>query len=41
MPREQRHAVLAAAAQMAEQDYQCDKELTGFDALRRHQQTTS
>src|SRR5438309_8538102 len=33
MPREQRQAVLAAAAAMAEQDYRDDKELTGFDAF--------
>ena len=28
MPREQRQAILAAAAEMAEQDYRSDKELT-------------
>ena len=33
MPREQRQAILAAAAKMAEQDYRDDKELTGFDAF--------
>jgi len=33
MPREQRQAVLAAAAEIAEQDYRDDKELTGFDAF--------
>ena len=33
MPREQRQAVLAAAAEMAEQDYRSDKELTGFEAF--------
>jgi hypothetical protein len=33
MPREQRQAVLAAAAELAEQDYRNDKELTGFDAF--------
>ena len=33
MPREQRQAILAAAAAMAEQDYHSDKELTGFDAF--------
>jgi hypothetical protein len=33
MPREQRQAILAAAAEMAEQDYRSDKELTGFDAF--------
>jgi hypothetical protein len=32
MPREERQAVLAAAAAMAENDYRDDKELTGFDA---------
>jgi hypothetical protein len=33
MPREQRQAILAAAAERAEEDYRSDKELTGFDAL--------
>jgi hypothetical protein len=33
MPREQRQPILAAAAEMAEQDYLSDKELTGFEAL--------
>ncbi|HEY7428284.1 MAG TPA: hypothetical protein VH682_28885 [Gemmataceae bacterium] len=33
MPREQRKAILAAAAERAEQDYLSDKELTGFDAF--------
>jgi hypothetical protein len=33
MPREQRQAILAAAAELAEQDYRSDKELTGFDAF--------
>jgi len=33
MPREQRQAVLAAAAEMAEQDYHSDKDLTGFEAF--------
>jgi hypothetical protein len=33
MPREQRQAILAAAAEMAEQDYRSDKELTGFEAF--------
>jgi uncharacterized protein (DUF433 family) len=33
MPREQRQAILAAAAEMAEQDYHADKELTGFEAF--------
>jgi hypothetical protein len=32
MPREQRQAVLAAAAELAEEDYRSDKELTGFEA---------
>jgi hypothetical protein len=31
MPRERRQAILAAAAEMAEQDYYLDSELTGFD----------
>jgi hypothetical protein len=33
MPREQRQAILAAAAELAEQDYRDDKELTGFEAF--------
>ena len=33
MPREQRQAVLAAAAELAEQDYAADKDLTAFDAF--------
>jgi len=33
MPREQRQAILAAAAEKAEQDYRSDKELTGFEAF--------
>ena len=33
MSREQRQAILAAAAELAEQDYCDDKELTGFDAF--------
>ncbi len=33
MPRPQRQAILAAAAEKAEQDYRSDKELTGFDAF--------
>jgi hypothetical protein len=33
MPREQRQVILAAAAEMAEQDYRSDKELTGFEAF--------
>jgi hypothetical protein len=33
LPREQRQAVLAAAAALAEADYRDDKELTGFDAF--------
>src|SRR5947209_4835525 len=33
MPREQRQAILAAAAKLAEQDYRSDKELTGFEAF--------
>jgi hypothetical protein len=33
MPREQRQAVLAAAAALAEEDYRDDKDLTGFDAF--------
>ena len=33
MPREQRQVFLAAAAELAEQDYREDKELTGFEAF--------
>ncbi len=33
MPREQRQAILAAVAEMAEEDYRSDKELTGFEAF--------
>jgi hypothetical protein len=33
MPREHRQAILAAAAEMAEQDYRSDKALTGFEAF--------
>jgi hypothetical protein len=33
MSREQRQAILAAAAEMAEDDYHSDKELTSFDAF--------
>ena len=33
LPREQQDAILAAAAAMAEEDYQFDKELTGFEAF--------
>jgi hypothetical protein len=38
MPREQRQAILAAAAERAEQDYRSDKELTGFDAFSEEEQ---
>jgi hypothetical protein len=33
LPREQRQAILAAAAELAEQDYHSDKELTGFEVF--------
>jgi hypothetical protein len=33
MPREQRQAILTAAAALAEQDYHHDKDLTGFEAF--------
>ena len=33
MPRDQRQAILAAAAELAEEDYRTDKELTGFEAF--------
>jgi hypothetical protein len=38
MPREQRQAILAAAAELAEQDYRSDKELTGFEAFSEEEQ---
>lgn len=38
MPREQRQAILAAAAERAEEDYRSDKELTGFDAFSDREQ---
>ncbi len=37
LPREQRQAFLAAAAEMAEQDYSTDKDLTGFEAFREEE----
>ncbi len=33
MPRERRQAILAAAAELAEEDYRSDRELTGFEAF--------
>ncbi len=33
MPREQRQAIPAAAAELAEEDYRTDKELTGIEAF--------
>src|SRR5438094_436283 len=33
LPRAQRQAILAAAAELAEEDYHSDKELTGFEAF--------
>jgi hypothetical protein len=33
MPREQRQIILAAAAELAEDDYRTDKDLTGFKAF--------
>ncbi len=38
MPREQRQAILAAAAELAEPDYRSDKELTGFEAFSEEEQ---
>jgi hypothetical protein len=37
MPREERRAVLAAAAALAEEDYRNDQQLTGFDAFREEE----
>ncbi len=39
MPREQRQAVLAAAAEMAEEDYRTDRELTGFEAFSEEERS--
>ena len=33
MPREERQLILAKAAEIAENDYRTDKELTGFEAF--------
>jgi hypothetical protein len=33
LPREQRQSILARAAELAEDDYRSDKELTGFEAF--------
>jgi hypothetical protein len=33
LPRSERRAILAAAAELAEDDYANDKELTGFEAF--------
>jgi hypothetical protein len=41
MPREQRRAILAAAAALAEEDYLTDKELTGFDAFQEEELMTT
>jgi hypothetical protein len=41
MPREQRQAVLSGAAAMAEEDYRCDKELTGLEAFSAEEQENS
>lgn len=41
MPREQRQAILAAAAELAEEDYRTDRELTGFDAFSEEEQSES
>lgn len=38
MPREQRQAILAAAAERAEEDYRSDRELTGFGAFSEEEQ---
>jgi hypothetical protein len=37
LPREQRQRLLAAAAELAEEDYRSDKELTGFEAFREEE----
>jgi len=39
LPREERQAVLAAAAALAEADYREDKELTGFAAFSEEVRT--
>jgi hypothetical protein len=38
MPRDQRQAILAAAAELAEEDYRSDKDLTGFEAFIEEEQ---
>ena len=38
MPRAQRQAILKAAAELAEEDYRSDKELTGFAAFDEEEQ---
>lgn len=38
MPREQRQAILAAAAALAEEDYHTNKDLTGFEAFSEEEQ---
>jgi hypothetical protein len=38
LSREHRQAILAAAAELAEQDYASDRELTGFDAFSEEEQ---
>ncbi len=39
MPREQRQVILAKAAELAENDYRTDKELTGFDAFSEEEKS--
>jgi hypothetical protein len=41
MPREQRQAILAAAAELAEEDHRSNKELTGFEAFSEEELTPS
>jgi hypothetical protein len=37
IPREERQAIMAAAAALAEEDYRNDKELTGFEAFSKEE----
>ena len=38
MSREQRQTILAAAAELAEEDYRTDRELTGFEAFSEEEE---
>ena len=38
MSREQRQTILAAAAELAEEDYRTDREITGFEAFSEEEE---